>query len=1079
MKFLTFSALLAAALFSAVVSMPFLPAAKMRPDVFMLEVRVSSTTSGAFQLYYDNGAGWREEISGRTAIAASPTPLSYRIPLPPGNYKALRLDPLDRSGTITLSGVTILSPSGKVMGDIPLDGFKPIQQIESVALRSGALEITTTPGSNDSQLEKKLASPLVVNASWLDYARGSLAIVLPIFVGIVALLVLLDRVPSLRQRCAAYAQNLVARPGRAVCLIAAISVVASAYPVIFLGKSHVSPNLGTTLLYDIYPTLPGYKNAETIDVKGSDIGAIMWSHIPFSMVQHRALAQGELPLWNRYNSLGTPMLAQGQSMFGDPLHFFVIAFNGAAWAWDIKYLVAKWLFATGLGLMVLTVAGARERSPEIKTRVSPEREPQEITIATLSAHGAVHALADRSAIAVRSEPSNQASRMPTLGAALIVAFAAPFIGFFYYRLNHPAYFSVCYAPWALYCWLRVASATTRRAVALWATGLIVANVALMNSGTAKEAYMLLLTLNFSGACVLLARAAPWRERLAKFAALGWAGVIFMLLTMPVWATFLTTLKQAYTGYNAASAYQVQPSMLLGAFDEIFYRPLMAEQRTFNPSLNFLILSGFLFFLATLRLSLGNRMVMALAASSLLPLSLAFGLVSPEWIVRIPFLANIAHLDNTFTCALLVLWSVLAGVGFQHAAVRLGTREGRADLLITGLLLFGLVFAWVGFRHASHRPIFGLGQTFSPLLPGQTIPASSFVMGQLWVLLTALVVLAWAVRTALVRRRITSAGGILLALCGIVLIWRTGLHANTVGYENYVARPTVRANFHARSTAMNFVRNAQREEPARGFGFNNNFFPGWTGVYELETVHGPDALVNPYVRELVGDLPGVTRIWDWRLYVEQQHAGQARPFLDALNVRYYFDLQSDQGLLGKALKLAKIADLDVYESPTAWPRAFFTDQIELYDKPADFVRKIQSGDGRPFAAAQRDMAKTESSLDKLPHDLAKRTVVPATKYKLTENTTSFNVHANGPGVVVLNEAYWSGDFRAEVNGRKSPIVRLNHAFKGVVIDQPGDYAITFRYWPRNFPRNLALCGLGAALLAGSLWFALRPVRTRLA
>ena len=192
--------------------------------------------------------------------------------------------------------------------------------------------------------------------------------------------------------------------------------------------------------------------------------------------------------------------------------------------------------------------------------------------------------------------------------------------------------------------------------------------------------------------------------------------------------------------------------------------------------------------------------MALAASSLLPLSLAFGLVSPEWIVRIPFLANIAHLDNTFTCALLVLWSVLAGVGFQHAAVRLGTREGRADLLITGLLLFGMVFAWVGFRHASHRPIFGLGQTFSPLLPGQTIPASSFVMGQLWVLLTALVVLAWAVRTALLRRRITSAGGILLALCGIVLIWRTGLHASTVGYENYVARPTVRANFHARSTA---------------------------------------------------------------------------------------------------------------------------------------------------------------------------------------------------------------------------------------------------------------------------------------
>ena len=59
-----------------------------------------------------------------------------------------------------------------------------------------------------------------------------------------------------------------------------------------------------------------------------------------------------------YNAGGVPLLAQGQSMFGDPLHLFVIAARGAAWAWDAKYLVAKWLFATALGLIVLRLSSS-------------------------------------------------------------------------------------------------------------------------------------------------------------------------------------------------------------------------------------------------------------------------------------------------------------------------------------------------------------------------------------------------------------------------------------------------------------------------------------------------------------------------------------------------------------------------------------------------------------------------------------------------------------------------------------------------------------------------------------------------
>ena len=1046
MKLFTVPALLAAALVSAIVAVPFLPTAKMRPDLFMLEARVSSTANGRLRVYYDDGAGLRETLSGHAQVDAG-GPATLRLPLPAGTYSALRFDPLEGPGTVQLHSLRVIALAGRTLRELPLADFRAGQQIQSLRVQGGALEVVMPPGSDDPQLLLNFPTPLVVRASLTDYLRGASPFVLPVFIGLAVLLLVLDRAPRLRTSIAERSRAFAARPGRAVCLVAVLATVASAYPVVFLGKSHVSPNLGTVLLYDTYPTLPGYRSSELVDVKLADVGAVMWQHVPFSMIQRRALAQGELPLWNRYNAAGVPLLAQGQSMFGDPLHLLVVAANGAAWAWDLKYLIAKWLFAAGLGLTVLALlAGPKDQG----TKRPKDHE----------------SVADAAPLVPWS--------LGPLVPALLVSAAAPFVGFFLYRVNHPAFFSLCYAPWPLYCLVRLAQATTRRSRTLWCAGLVVANLALMNSGTVKEAYMLLVCVNFSGACVLLAN--PFAtDRRAQLAALAGAGAIFVLLTAPIWATFLQTLKNAYTGYNATSAYQIQPSLLLGLFDEIFYRPLMEQNRVFSPSLNFLLLLGFVYFLATLRAQLADRAVVALAASSLVPLTLAFGLVSPQWIVKLPFLGNIAHLDNTFSCVLIVLWSVLAGVGFATALRRLGTRDGGPDLVIAALLLGALVFGWIGFRQASHRPIFGA--TFSVHLPGKVLAVDPFIWDYLAVLLVAAAALAWLVRGGLVRGAFGPARVLLIAVCGAALIWRHGLHASAVGFEQFTLRPAERVDFHARSGAIAFARTAHAREPGRGFGFQGNFFPGWTGTYGLETIHGPDALVNPFVRELV-TASGLERMWDWRVYVDLTNLAAARPFLDALNVRFYFDMKTSDPVLMRTLRRLHAADLDVYESPTAWPRAFFTDRVEAYDQPAEVIEKFRGAAGRPFAVTQRTDAAARAAVSAIrTDDPAGRTVAPATNYKLTENTTSFTVRANGPGVIVLNEAFWPGDFRAEVNGRKAPVLRFNHALKGVVVTQAGEYAVTFRYWPRNFWRNLGLCGIGAGLGALSLVLAFLPERRR--
>src|SRR5207248_1675412 len=135
-------------------------------------------------------------------------------------------------------------------------------------------------------------------------------------------------------------------------------------------------------------------------------------------------------------------------MLGDPLHSLVLAFGGAAWAWDVKFLIAKVLFFWGIGLSVL--------------------------------------------LAVKHLPS-----------AMLLALSSGFIGFFYYRFNHPAFFSMCYAPWILCAWLGLTRASSKIAETGWAAALVVVSWIELNSGTVKEAYMLLITMHGSGLLIFL------------------------------------------------------------------------------------------------------------------------------------------------------------------------------------------------------------------------------------------------------------------------------------------------------------------------------------------------------------------------------------------------------------------------------------------------------------------------------------------------------------------------------------------------------------------------------------------------
>ena len=994
---------LAALALGVILSIPWLPRASQAPAAYTLEITLRASAQGTSQLYYDLGAGLNEGQRIPGLLRGSGDSEILRFALPAGSYRGFRFDPASVALQFTLERVRLLDHRNREHDLPPLSSWEPWNEIATTAVSSSGIAFTTLPAAADPSVWLGFAPPLVLSeaslAAWQPVVRRIAVTALSAF----ALLVLGANAWTRSARAVSGACRLY--PIRMLAAIALLATVLSSYPVVFLGKSFVSPNYGARLLYDAIPTLPGQADSRLEDVKMADVGAMMWQHLPMSFVQARAWSNGELPLWNRTNSSGTLLLGQGQSMIGDPLQFLVALAGADAWAWDLKFLAAKFLLCFGLGLLAW--------------------------------------------LPLRSWP-----------AAGVVTFAGAFVGFFIYRVNHPAFFSFCYAPWVLVAWMILEADLGRSHQSRGLAALIGANLLLMTSGTVKEAYMLLLALNATGLTLLLSSTrAAWSVRLRS---VGWtvaAGVAFVLLTAPLWTTLLYALRVSYSGYQQPSAYQVHPSFLIGFFDEIFYRPIQAEERVFNPSANFVFLGGLLFLLITWRREPQSRIVVTLVVAFAAAMAMAFGVVPPDLIKRVPFLANVAHIDNCFSLIAIILAGPLAAAGWSAAGRALRGPCARGDLQAFALILGLLLASWVAMTQTIHKPLLGWDAVFSPLKWDHRLPVGNFVWASAVLLPTALLGGVLLLGRSLQVGRLTLFTGTGLAICAAILLWRHGQHAPTA-FDPYVFNPTERASFFSPSSAIETVRKDQ-SGPFRVVGTDGNFVAGWSAAYHLEGISGPDALVNPWYRELTTAF-GIDRINDWRLMVRSETFLDQKPAYDFLGVKYYFNHHGSPGPWEQKLAVVTLTDLDVYRSAEVWPRAFWASGVTRYDHVRDLARNVLQGEGRPFAAVATADASTDWPMaDGQP-------AISAHDYRLTANTTSFRLSVPQRGLAVLHETWLPDDFTATVNGLPAEVVRVNHAFKGVWLPAGGDYDVTFSYWPRRFGWALGASAFGligmVALLA---------------
>ncbi len=970
-------------------------------ESWAVELTITATVDAKVQLYYDVGHGIRDEdsitqpiIGGRTA--------ALRFVLPPGEYRHFRFDPLDRPGRASISEFVLRSPSGHALQRVLLTGAAGNADVQVESVKKNSTRIVAS--GFDPIFEVPLAHPMRLVATRADWLAANAYRMVLFWAGAFALLGVAELSRPMGRKMAAWFQGWrTKRPRTALAAVALATAGVACHPL-FFGNSLLSPNFHIALLYPDAPAVPGVKSTRVADAHGGDVGAMFWQHMPYAVMQHDAIAAGELPLWNRYGSCGITLLGQGQSMFSDPVHLLVIAADGAAWAFDAKFILLHALFCCGLGWTVW---------------------------------------------ALRRDWT----------ASAVTTVAAGFIGFFIFRINHPAIFSVCYAPWILWAWARYIDASDRRQTILAALWLFGANWMVATSGTVKEASMLAATLNLVGmAALVLGR----NQR--KFSKIAWlvpVGIAFALTTMPLWLTFVDALVRARTFSDQPTAWRLPARLLAGLCDDLFYRELDSSRRIVCPSANLLIVAGTLWCLVRPSQWRRDPMTLWLIAAMFTAIGIAFDWFPTAWLLAVPGLRNVGSLHNTFSCVAIVFMTVLAGCGFSSARDTLQLPFRRLAVSVGLLAVAAVVLLW--YYVGQNPPLWRTSPTLAGWL--DQAPEHTYFYLAVGMMFGALITLHALARRWLRDRTITWPTPLLAGVALIPLFAQHGLQL-PLGFRNgYFLVPATRANLAATSPTLERLERETAQEPFRFASVGPVLMPDYSALHGLETFFGPDALMNHHFHDLIV-ASGVGTPTDWMYAVDPAKLASLRPMLDLLNVKFCVSpphqVPADAGYLP-----VSSADLDLYESPTAWPRAFFTDRIIPYRGIPEIAALARAHAGHPFAAV------LESELHSVPNFVRRGsnrdvgTSAAATGYRLTPNSTSFVVHASGPGVIVLQEAWLKGDFKVTIDGKPVTYFRTNHAFKGIAVKSSGDFHVSCTYWPRYFTLSLFASLAGFVLLAAIL------------
>jgi hypothetical protein len=150
------------------------------------------------------------------------------------------------------------------------------------------------------------------------------------------------------------------------------------------------------------------------------------------------------------------------------------------------------------------------------------------------------------------------------------------------------------------------------------------------------------------------------------------------------------------------------------------------------------------------------------------------------------------------------------------------------------------------------------------------------------------------------------------------------------------------------------------------------------------------------------------------------------------------------------------DYWVLVNPRALPRAFVPRRVEVVADNRGRLERLASQEFNP-----REVGYVETPMDLPPVCLGSAEIAEEIPTRVV-----LSLQMQTAGLVVLADQ-WNGGWKAWLNGKEVPILRANHALRGVVVPA-GTGKLEFRYQPGSFAWGLRLSGLaGITLLAWAL------------
>ncbi len=626
-----------------------------------------------------------------------------------------------------------------------------------------------------------------------------------------------------------------------------------------------------------------------------------------------------------------------------------------------------------------------------------------------------------------------------LSVGILIAISSCFLGFFAFRFNHPAFFVLTYSPWIVLQWDkfgRAFSLANPLKKSCIVQGILLAFITWLqlNAGAPKEGVITACFMHALGALSFFIHISPKYGRIRSIFFACCLGFTLAMITAPHWLLFLDALGKSYTVYDTPGASTFDPLMILCFFDNFFFQILTGTIPA--PSVNLFILFGVLCALLNL-LFRQSGMVYGSWVLFTVALATAYGFIPKFILIAIPFINKIQHIGDVFSVPAMILALIVAGYGIRDYSIN-SKKINKYALIFSGITIIVLLLIY-------------LSQT-------ERWKQINFLI--IITLVIGFLALAQLYRFTSQTSDANNITLILLAFCFLFVHVRHGMHLPTgiTAIDGYVINPTLRGDYSAKSHAVEYVvkKIENKNTPTLVIGEKDVLFPGYNSRLALEGIVSVEPLRNEHYEKLLALVDYPDQAWNWLRLIKSEQIQSRAASLDMLGVGYIVAMPGTK--MPQEMKLVYADDLDVWQRETVWPRAFFVNTIKDVRKPSDILVALADKSHQPFAAVQ-----SQSIPQKIRNNNAPYQVIPAKDYKLTNNSTSFSVEANGPGIIVLGETYYPGDFIALLNGKNVEYIRVNEAFKGLLIDKAGKYNVSFTYRPEKLVQALWISFLGFVLL----------------